>query len=97
MVVILIRQNDQSLPSLGGQDALLLNDMQANLGGNPSRKAQVQAYLRMREKDAGPLDFDNPGGLETTWHRIFLCLRSAYKQEALEVCSQICSTKLHVR
>lgn len=39
----------------------------------------------MREKDAGPLDFDNPGGLDTTWHRIFLCLRSAYKQEALEV------------
>lgn len=62
-----------------------MNLIQANLGGNPSRKARIQAYLRMREKDAGPLDFDTPGGLDTTWHRIFFCLRSAYTKEALEV------------
>lgn len=67
--------------------------MQANLGGNPSKKGQIQAYLRMREKDAGPLDYDAPGGVDTTWHRIFLSLRSAYKQEALEV---YCSSDGHL-
>lgn len=59
--------------------------LQANLGGAPSRKAWVYAYLRLREKDAGPLDFDSPGGADTTWHRIFLCLRAGYQQEAVEV------------
>jgi len=58
---------------------------QAHLGGTPSRKGQVQAYLRLREHDQGPLDFDTPGGVDTTWHRIYLCLRSAFYLEAIEV------------
>ena len=58
---------------------------QAHLGGVPSRKGQVQAYLRLREHDLGPLDFDTPGGIDTTWHRIYLCLRSAFYPEAIEV------------
>ena len=59
--------------------------LQAHLGGVPSRKGQVQAYLRLREHDLGPLDFDTPGGIDTTWHRIYLCLRSAFYPEAIEV------------
>ena len=59
--------------------------MQANLGGAPSRKAEIYAFLRLRQKDAAPLDFDSPSGLDTTWQRIFFCLRSGYYQEAVEV------------
>lgn len=51
----------------------------------PSRKGQVCAFLRLKEKDVGPLDFDAPGGLDTTWHRVFFCLRSGFQAEALEV------------
>ncbi len=58
---------------------------QASLGGAPTRQSQVQAFLRVREKDAGPLDFDLPGGADTTWHRIYLCLRSGFHKEAVEV------------
>jgi hypothetical protein len=49
------------------------------------RLGQIKAFLRIREKDSGPLDFDTQGGIDTTWHRIYLCLRSGFHQEALEV------------
>ncbi len=58
---------------------------QAALGGAPSRLGQVQAFLRVREADAGPLDFDAPGGADTAWQRVYLCLRSGFHAEALEV------------
>ena len=45
----------------------------------------MQAFLRVREKDAGPLDFDAPGGADTLWQRIYLCLRSGFYAEAIEV------------
>lgn len=64
--------------------------VQASLGGAPTRQSQIQAFLRVREKDAGPLDFDSPGGADTTWHCIYLCLRSGFYKEAVEVlCSLV--------
>ena len=45
----------------------------------------MHAFLRLREKDSGPLDLDTPGGFDTTWHRVFFCLRSGFYQEAMEV------------
>ena len=44
-----------------------------------------KAFLRVKEKDRGPLDFDVPGGGDTTWQRVYLCLRSGYDAEAIEV------------
>ena len=64
---------------------------QADLGGTPSRKAQVHAFLRLREKDSGSLDLDMPGGFDTTGHRVFFCLRSGFYQEAVEVCRALLS------
>ncbi|KAK9915316.1 hypothetical protein WJX75_007541 [Coccomyxa subellipsoidea] len=66
------------------QNTIQANRAQASLGGAPSRQSQIQAFLRVREKDAGPLDFDSPGGADTTWHRIYLCLRSGFYKEAVE-------------
>ena len=59
--------------------------MQANLGGSPTRLDWTKAFLRAKEKERGPLDFDVPGGADTTWQRIYLCLRSGFDAEALEV------------
>ena len=60
--------------------------VQAALGGRPSRQAVVQAFLRVKNQDiAATMDFDAPTGVDTTWQRIFCCLRSGYTQEALEV------------
>ncbi len=58
---------------------------QAALGGDPTRLGEVKAYLRVRERDAA-LDFDAPGGggVDTSWQRVFLCLRSGFGQEALQ-------------
>ena len=69
-------------------DDLGYSDVQARLGGEPSRMAQIQAFLRLRMADAGPLDFDTPGGggTDTTWPTIFYCLRCGYHDEALQVC-----------
>lgn len=59
--------------------------VQANLGGSPTRLDWTKAFLRVKEKDRGPLDFDVPGGADTTWQRVYLCLRSGYDTEAIEV------------
>ena len=58
--------------------------MQAALGGSPSRQAQLRAYLRVKLGDQGPLDFDSPGGLDTSWRRIFLALRCGFHDEAIQ-------------
>jgi hypothetical protein len=80
------------LPSLEKLRARLLSacelartNPQAALGGDPTRLGEVKAYLRVRERDAA-LDFDAPGGggVDTSWQRVFLCLRSGFGQEALQ-------------
>jgi nuclear pore complex protein Nup93 len=57
----------------------------AALGGSPSRLGLVQAFLRVKEKDRSPLDFDQPGGADTTWLRIFTALRAGFTAEAVSV------------
>ena len=60
--------------------------LQAALGGDPSRIGQIQAFLRIVDRDLGAmLDFDQPGGADTSWQRIYYCLRSGYNDEALQV------------
>jgi nuclear pore complex protein Nup93 len=54
----------------------------AALGGAPSRAALVRAYLRVRERERGPLDFDAPGGADTAWLRVYTCLRAGFAAEA---------------
>jgi hypothetical protein len=55
------------------------------MGGDPSRLGQVQAFLRVVDRDLGTaLDFDQPGGADTSWQRIYYCLRSGYHDEALQ-------------
>lgn len=64
--------------------------MQASLGGSPTRLDWIRAYLRLKEKDRGPLDFDAPGGADTSWQLIYLCLRSGFEAEAVEVLRTPC-------
>ncbi len=69
--------------------SLLLLRPQAALGGSPSRLGLVQAFLRVREKERGPLDFDQPGGVDTTWQRIYCCLRAGFHGEALQASQRL--------
>jgi len=57
----------------------------AALGGLPSKQRLIEAYLRVKEKNLGALDFDSPGGIDTTWARIYFCLRAGYTKEALDI------------
>lgn len=68
------------------QNVVNTHRAQAALGGNPSRLALVQGYLRVRERDRGALDFDQSvGGLETSWLQIYSCLRAGFVSEAVQV------------
>lgn len=58
---------------------------QAALGGHPGRLGLVHAFLRVREKERGALDFDQPGGADTTWPRLYTCLRAGFFTEAMQV------------
>mmetsp|Transcript_10427 Transcript_10427/g.20614 ORF Transcript_10427/g.20614 Transcript_10427/m.20614 type:complete len:791 (+) Transcript_10427:141-2513(+) len=57
----------------------------ATLGGHPDKSRLVEAYLRVKEKNRGPLDFDSPGGVDTVWARIYFCLRAGYTKEAKDI------------
>jgi nuclear pore complex protein Nup93 len=67
------------------QGVVAAHRSQAALGGAPDRLALIHAFLRVKERDRGPADFDQPGGIETTWQRIYLCLRAGYTEEALQL------------
>ncbi|CAI7915336.1 unnamed protein product [Closterium sp. NIES-54] len=63
---------------------------EASLGGSTGSLHRVRAFLRVRLRDQGPLDFDATPTtrlppLDTTWHQIFYCLRSGYTNDALHV------------
>lgn len=67
------------------QQVVVTHRTVAALGGSPSRLGLVQAYLRVREKARGTLDFDQPGGADTCWLRIYVCLRAGFLAEAVAV------------
>lgn len=56
--------------------------LQAALGASPSKLALINAYLRVSLGSREQLDFDEPGGMDTTWHRIYTALRAGLTAEA---------------
>lgn len=61
--------------------------VQAALGGSVGNLQRVRAFLRIRLRDHGVLDFDAVDArrqppLDTTWQQTYYCLRSGYYDEA---------------
>ena len=64
----------------------------AALGGAPGREGRVKAFIRVRDPEAAPFDFDSgaavdgsggsASGSDTTWQRVWLCLRAGWVGEA---------------
>ncbi|CAO2822242.1 unnamed protein product [Amaranthus hypochondriacus] len=64
--------------------------VQASLGGSVGNLQRIRAFLRIRLRDHGVLDFDAVDArrqppLDTTWQQIYFCLRSGYYDEAKSV------------
>ncbi|KAL9232595.1 hypothetical protein vseg_007690 [Gypsophila vaccaria] len=64
--------------------------VQAALGGAVGNLQRIRAFLRIRLRDHGVLDFDAVDSrrqppLDTTWQQIYFCLRSGYYNEARSV------------
>uniref|UniRef100_A0A2P2K6I4 Nuclear pore protein n=2 Tax=Rhizophora mucronata TaxID=61149 RepID=A0A2P2K6I4_RHIMU len=63
---------------------------QASLGGAVGNLQRVRAFLRVRLRDYGVLDFDasdtrRQPPVDTTWQQIYFCLRTGYYDEARNV------------
>ncbi|OAY82013.1 Nuclear pore complex protein NUP93A [Ananas comosus] len=63
---------------------------QAALGGAVGNLQKVRAFLRVRLRDYGVLDFDatdvrRQPPVDTTWQQIYFCLRTGYYDEARSV------------
>ncbi|MCO5566899.1 hypothetical protein L7F22_020582 [Adiantum nelumboides] len=72
------------------RDIIQSHPAQAALGGSTGNLQLIRAFLRVRLRDQGALDFEveHLGRLppiDTTWHQIFFCLRTGYYKEAKEV------------
>ncbi|KXZ50944.1 hypothetical protein GPECTOR_14g190 [Gonium pectorale] len=50
----------------------------AERGPDPDALREVQAYVQVKFRDRGPLDFASPGGMDTSWVQLFYALRSGY-------------------
>lgn len=71
-------------------DAIQSHPAQAALGGAVGNLHRVRAFLRIRLRDYGILDFDAGDArrqppVDTTWQQIYFCLRTGYYDEARQV------------
>ncbi|KAE8681883.1 Nuclear pore complex protein NUP93B [Hibiscus syriacus] len=71
-------------------DIIQSHPAQAALGGAVGNLHRVRAFLRIRLRDYGLLDFDAGDArrqppIDTTWQQIYFCLRTGYYDEARQV------------
>lgn len=71
-------------------DTIQSHSAQAALGGAVGNLQRVRAFLRVRLRDYGVLDFDAGDArrqppIDTTWQQIYFCLRTGYYEEAKNV------------
>ncbi|WJX86585.1 Nuclear pore complex protein nup93a [Trifolium repens] len=71
-------------------DTIQNHPAQASLGGGVGNLQRICAFLRIRLRDYGVLDFDAGDArrqppVDTTWQQIYFCLRSGYYDEARNV------------
>lgn len=74
-------------------DTIQSHPVQAALGGAVGNLQRIHAFLRIRLRDYGVLDFDATDAfrqppVDTTWQQIYFCLRTGYYDEAREVAQQ---------
>ncbi|PKA58472.1 Uncharacterized protein AXF42_Ash013978 [Apostasia shenzhenica] len=68
-------------------DTIQSHPAQAALGGAVGNLQKIRAFLRVRLRDHGLLDFDASDArrqppIDTTWQQIYFCLRTGYYDEA---------------
>ncbi|CAE6076537.1 unnamed protein product [Arabidopsis arenosa] len=71
-------------------DTIQSHPTQAALGGSVGNLQRIRAFLRIRLRDYGILDFDSGDArrqppVDTTWQQIYFCLRTGYYEEAREI------------
>lgn len=71
-------------------DTIQSHPTQAALGGVVGNLQRVRAFLRIRLRDYGVLDFDANDArrqppVDTTWQQIYFCLRTGYYDEARNI------------
>ncbi|XP_050382539.1 nuclear pore complex protein NUP93A-like [Argentina anserina] len=71
-------------------DTIQSHPAQAALGGVVGNLQRVRAFLRIRLRDYGVLDFDaidarRQPPVDTTWQQIYFCMRTGYYDEARSV------------
>ncbi|OMO51041.1 Nucleoporin interacting component Nup93/Nic96 [Corchorus capsularis] len=71
-------------------DTIQSHPTQAALGGAVGNLHRVRAFLRIRLRDYGILDFDAGDArrqppVDTTWQQIYFCLRTGYYEEARQI------------
>ncbi|KAL5741130.1 hypothetical protein ACOSP7_027862 [Xanthoceras sorbifolium] len=72
------------------KDTIQSHPAQAALGGSVGNLQRIRAFLRIRLRDYGVLDFDAGDArrqppVDTTWQQIYFCLRTGYYDEARNV------------
>jgi len=64
------------------RNLLLRHKQQAERGSDPEQLREVQAYIQVKYGGRIPLDFQQPGGQDTSLVQVFLCLRNGWHDAA---------------
>lgn len=66
----------------------------AQRGGDPDPVKEIQAFIQVKFGPKGPLDFQAPGGHDTSWIQVYYCLRSGLYDAALSAAERAHDTSL---
>ncbi|KAI8465435.1 MAG: Nup93/Nic96-domain-containing protein [Monoraphidium minutum] len=69
----------------------------AQRGGDPDKLRDIQAYLSVKFKDRGPLDFQQAGGQDTSWVQVYYALRCGHDDLALRAAAKATDAAAAVR
>mmetsp|Transcript_26955 Transcript_26955/g.58903 ORF Transcript_26955/g.58903 Transcript_26955/m.58903 type:complete len:850 (+) Transcript_26955:117-2666(+) len=64
------------------RNTVLRHKLQAERGADPEQVREVQAYIQVKYGSSGALDFQQPGGHDTSWMQVYFCLRNGWHDAA---------------
>eukprot|EP00798_Chlamydomonas_sp_ICE-L_P020446 gene20446-27235_t len=64
------------------RNTLLRHKLQAERGADPELLREAQSYIQVKFGSKGLLDFQQPGGHDTSWIQVYFCLRNGWLDAA---------------
>ncbi|GAX79377.1 hypothetical protein CEUSTIGMA_g6819.t1 [Chlamydomonas eustigma] len=76
------------------RNMLLRHKLQAERGADPDQLREVQAFIQVKYGSKGPLDFQQPGGQDTSWIQVYFSMRNGWHDCARRAAERVADLSL---